>query len=316
MKEKKKDLNKYEQKKHMICINDFGVVDREAFISNGNFNALIVYDLENRRISYIEQFIGIAPGAFSPHRICEVYDKKVFFFPQNGNIVNVFDIQSRRQQFFEVNNSVQSVFCSKNGFYLLPYYGKDGMIYFDADSHEMHEKVKWWDSDELINAKSIRSGKYSEGKIWTQCVGTNSLLITDIFSKTIERYHINLDKNSIYDVEFDGNDFWISVEDGFKIYKWNVALGVQDIFDVHMNGFSGCPYKIFVCVDGIVLVFLRGKKQLFMLDTDRRELILLSNFPSWVIYPNQDWTVYYKRYGDMVYLFCNFTSMIDRKSVV
>ncbi|MCX4321165.1 MAG: hypothetical protein OSJ44_15860, partial [Lachnospiraceae bacterium] len=108
MKEKKKDLNKYEQKKHMICINDFGVVDREAFISNGNFNALIVYDLENRRISYIEQFIGIAPGAFSPHRICEVYDKKVFFFPQNGNIVNVFDIQSRRQQFFEVNNSVQS----------------------------------------------------------------------------------------------------------------------------------------------------------------------------------------------------------------
>ena len=232
--------------------------------------------------------------------------------------MNIFDIQSRQQHFFEAESSVQSVFCSKTGFYLLPYYGKEGMIYFDVDTPEMNEKLKWWDSDELKNAKSIRSGEYSEGKIWTQCVGTNTLLITDIFSKTIKKYNVNLGKNSIYNVEFDGRDFWISVENDTKIYKWNVVQGVQDIFDVHMKDSNGCPYKIFVCIDGMVFVFLRGKKQLFMLDTNKRELVLLSDFPNWVIYPNVDWTVYYKRYGDTVYLFCNFTNMIiavDMKSL-
>ncbi|WP_289301758.1 hypothetical protein [Sporofaciens musculi] len=311
-------MNDYKQKKHMICINDFGVVDREVFMSNGNFNALIIYDLENWEISHIEQFVGIVPSVFSPHRICKVYNKKVFFFPQNGNVVNVFDVQNRQQQFFEAENSVQSVFCTKTGFYLLPYYGKDGMIFFDADSPEMYEKVKWWDSDELKNAKSIRSGEYSERKIWTHCVGTNTLLITDIWGKTIEKYKVNLGKNSIHNVEFDGNDFWISVESGSKIYKWNIVQGVQDIFDVHMNDSGGCPYKIFICIDGIVFVFLRGKKQLFLLDDNRRELVLLSNFPNWVIYPNVDWTVYYKRHGDTVYLFCNFASMViavDMKSL-
>jgi len=303
-------MNEYEQKKHMICINDFSVIEKKVLMSNGNFNALITYDLENRKISHIEQFVGIAHGAFSPHRICKVYNEKVFFFPQNGNLVNVFDVQSRQQQFFEVKNRVQSVFCSKNRFYLLPYYGKEGMIYFDADNPKMHENVKWWDSDELKNAKSIRSGEYSEGKIWTQCVGTNMLLITDVFSKTIEKYYVNLGKKDIHDVEFDGNDFWISVENESKIYKWNVVQGIDDVFDVHVNYSDGCPYKIFVCIDGIVFVFLRGKKQLFMLDTDKREIVFLSDFPDWVIYPNVDWTVYYRRYEDTVYLFCNFTSMI------
>lgn len=311
-------MNEYEQKKHMICINDFGVADREVFMSNGCFNALITYDLENREISHIEQFVGSTPSAFSPHRICKVCNKKVFFFPQNGSNVNVFDVQSRQQQFYEVENSVQAVFCSKNGFYLLPYYGKEGMIYFDIDSPEIHEKVKWWDSDELKNAISIRSGEYSDKKIWTLCVGLNTLLITDISNNTIEKHNINLGKNNVYDAVFDGNDFWISVENESKIYKWNVVQGVQDIFDVHINDSGSCPYKVFVCIDGIVFVFLKGKKQLFMLDTDKRELVLLSDFPNWVIYPNEDWTVYHKRYGDTVYLFCNFTSMIiavDMKSL-
>lgn len=303
-------MNEYEQRKHMICINDFGVADKEVFMSNGNFNALIIYDIENREISHIEQFAGIDSGAFSPHRICKVHNEKVFFFPQSGNIVNVFDVRSRQQQFFEVENAIQLAFGFEKGFYLLPYHGKEGMVYFNADNPQMHEKVRWWDSDELESAKSIRSGEYGEGKMWTQCVGTNKILITDICSKAIEKYDVDLGQDRIYEIEYDGNDFWISVENGTKIYKWDIIQGVQDVFDVHMNNFGNCQCKIFLCIDGIVFVFLRGKKQLFMLDMDKHEIVLLSDFPDWAVYPNTDWTVYYKRYKNTVYLFCNFTNMI------
>ena len=316
-------MDKYEQKKHMLCINDFGVVGKEVFMSNGNFNALIIYDLENKKISHIEKFVGIDYSTFSPHRICKVYKNKVFFFPQNGNTVNVFDVDSKQQKFLELNkvaemHGVQFVFQSKGEFYLLPYYGKEGMIYFNVDSPEKYKKVEWWVSDELKNANSLRSGKYDEKKIWTQCVGSNTLLITDIFDRTIEKYNIELGKNNIHMIEFDGNNFWITIENGAEIYKWNVNDGVQDVFDIPMEVFDICPCKVHICTKDRIFLFFKGRKELFMLDANKREIVLLSSLPDWVIYPYADWTVYYKPYGDSIFLFCNFTSLIievDMKSL-
>lgn len=77
----KRPVTDYETKKKMVCINSFAIAGNKAYLSNGNFNALIIYNLDKGEIEHMEKFAAIDESVFAYHKGCIEYEGTVFFCP-------------------------------------------------------------------------------------------------------------------------------------------------------------------------------------------------------------------------------------------
>lgn len=144
-------------------------------------------------------------------------------------------------------------------------------------------------------------------------MGTNKLLITDYVHHTVKEYNVNIKGKKVWQMEFDGKNFWVTVTEDGSIYEWSIEKGILNVYEMRAEEKEPFkPYKIFHCADDKVFIFMTGKNEIYVLNTVSGKLDTLSVFPGGEVYPACDWTVYRQRSGNILYLFCYFTSFIIR----
>ena len=312
----------FKNRKDTVCICDVGIVGDYAIMSNDIFNALIVYDLKEKRISSIERFMEIEAGAHAYHSFCEVVEDSAYFFPRSGNIVNKYDKKHNEQKIITLKKEgefgVQYAHVNGKQLYLFPFYGKNKLISLDFGSDTCAE-MDWWECEELLKAPSIRSGRYADGKVWNHCVDSNLILITDVYNETIDKINIDIGNREIHFIEFDGESFLVALKNSPDIYEWSKKDGLIEVYnDMSRRYTAQYPYKIFVCVNNEIFVFLRERNELLILDKKSKRINKIADFPEWALYPSNDWTVYFRELKDTILLFCYFTNFViavDKKNL-
>lgn len=86
-----------------IVVGDVYCDDQFVWFSNLFYNGLFKYNLESEELCYVTAFPMERVGQFLIHRSVICYDSKLFFFPEQGNNIHVFNLNSYEIEVIPIN---------------------------------------------------------------------------------------------------------------------------------------------------------------------------------------------------------------------
>lgn len=305
--------------KRMIGMMGVGIADGKAYISNRFYNALIIYNIQEGKVEKAERFVHMDASSFAYHGGCVEHNGTVYFFPDNGYGVHAYHVDSGCQKHYDFG------FCQVGyarvfgeELVLFPWHAKQGLLTIDLNKETGNARKDWWDADRILGdlgSDSLYSGAYDDDRVWSHCVKSNCLLITDYRNRSIEKYTINTEEKLLYGSAYDGNDFWFTAIGKDVIYQWNINDGLKKCYspgfvvDGRTEDYPPC--RKIACAEGHVFLIPCNENALFLLNKETGKMEKLSQFPAETIYPRAKyWGVFEKIYKNKLYLFCDVTDLL------
>lgn len=189
----------------------------KIWVSNWRFNGL--FSIENNRVVYEGRFAGHPDSLAGIHSYVKVHGDKLFFFPQKSNVIDIYDIKSKRFQTAFIDEWASFKNCAvigveecEEGFWIVPRYGKlpavklsyDGFI-TESIPIQSEKQLGLYDNDTIL-AISV-------------CVVNKQIFIPVFHTSKIIQLDLKNGEESVYDlnreyhfhcIAKDENGFWIS----------------------------------------------------------------------------------------------------------
>lgn len=308
-----------ETMKKMIGIADVAVVKEKAYISNRFYNSFIIYNIKKDTVEQVKRFVHMDAGSFAYHMGCVVHNGIVYFYPANGYGVHAYDIERGHQKYYDLGFChVDYSHVLEDKMILFPWYSEQGLITIDLKKETIQTNLGWWDASSILGdakSNSLHSGEYNKNQVWSHCTKTNYLLLSDCYSRKLEKHLIDVDGKILWGSQYDGKDFWFTEVDKAVIYQWNIEKGLRNKFKFELTAWEETgetsPYRKVVCVREHVFVVPYNENALFILNKETEKLEKLSEFPEEIVYPRtNDWYIFEKQEDNQLYLFCDLTNLI------
>ena len=246
-----------------------GVIFNDVFYySDVNTNRLVAYNLKDQSVRVLAIFPGEKRTAFCLHKRVLVYDNKLFFFPELGSYIHIYDLVTGETEMINVliegyskkgKTKISGISTRGKLCYIFPQYICQPLFILHMDTLELEIRNEWntginkYVSDES-KACAINICELGDD-VYIALRDTNLLLKTEI--KTLHTEVIILDDAS-------AQNYTISVyEDGFYItqtncgdvlhmdlegkitrYKSDVAEGNQTIPFAKLMNWQGVKYVL------------------------------------------------------------------------
>lgn len=310
--------------KKVIGMKDIVTTKGKAYISNRFYNALIICNVQEKKIEKVERFIDMDASSFAYHEECIEHNGTVYFTPENGYGVHAYNSDSGDQKFYDLGFCQVSYSCIfGEKLVLFPLYAKQKLITIDLKKETVSIE-DWWNADQILGdagSNCLYTGIYGDGRIWSHCKKSNCLLISDYQKQTIKKYTIDVEEQLLYGSAYDGNDFWFTVIGKDILYQWNISDGLRNSytlgFAVDDDQYDYSPCRKVVCANEHVFLIPCNENTLYVLNKKIGKAEMLSRFPSETIYPKTKfWGIKEKIYNDRLYMFCDVTNLMIQVDLV
>lgn len=198
------------------------------WISHFKFNGLFKIDLKSDEVSFMGRFSSCGEEKSQLHHCARKHGSKLYFFPQNGDYVDIYDIET--EKFFDVKipimykqyqKTIINTFMYDDMHIMIPRFVDIPVMIFPSEAPQKIEKIDLTESRKCIRNGSMDLTLYAcivDDTIYFPIKDTNCIGSFNVREKKENVIILEgLDK-IVGDIEYDGENIWISANDG--IYKW------------------------------------------------------------------------------------------------
>lgn len=219
------------------------------YFSEKDFNGLFKHDMNTKKTEFVGYFEGESIDSELLHRNAFLYNDKIFFIPDRGNYVHIYDIKLEKQRKLYVPNNVDStiydIFSEENCLYFVR---RKPVAIFCVDmvneNITIDESVSEWCDvnipveDYIISPRLTHIG----GDIYMPIANSNIILKWNMGNKEGQIYR--LDVSNIFDIKYIDDFFYISSGDFGNVYKWVPDNKCQKIYGEDELGIKGINHFI------------------------------------------------------------------------
>ncbi len=197
------------------------ICNNEGFFVDPLTNRVYKADLTTDEFGCVlVPFSNVGDSVFRKNQICRVFNNHLYLFPDNGNSIEIYDIEHNTVKSIAVENSKQSrlgmfnAWCS-DGFIMSLASGKGTLYIIDNETNSIVDEIIIT-NEKALSFNAIRK----DNKIISISTVSNEVYVIDCKSCKVERFVIPVDANGFQTISWDGKYFWISGKNK-ELYIWN-----------------------------------------------------------------------------------------------
>ncbi len=252
-----------------------------AYGSSAGFNGLFEIELENGKCKYMGLFPDEELSQECIHLSAVYCQRKAFFFPQKGNHVSVYDIDSQNMIQIELEE------CD------YPHYSRNykfGQVF--AQGHKVFAVGATYPYVLMINADTLEAsfipmetggrpiffrvgGCQVNGHYYIPSLKGGILLEIDPDTEEVKSHFWGTEDDGAWSMAFDGEKFWLTPHaegEGFRM--WEPGKGIVREMKDFPEGYQAgkLPYTYSFCVDGEILYTPFDANMMIALDTKKERI--------------------------------------------
>lgn len=210
------------------------------WVSNIRFNGIYSINLRSGKTLFHGRFERHPYDKIVIHSYAGKYQNKLFFLPQNGDSIDLFDLDTEVIDSYPIDlwfgasvGVVAGRVVLDDVVYMLPKSTELVMTTFSLKSRSLKafgEKAMKNIGRGAVpeyNTLAINT-TYARGKIWFAVFNTNMIASIDLYTEKERIYEISNAKE-LQTIKYDGIDFWIG--EGINVIRWTPDTGTIERFE-------------------------------------------------------------------------------------
>lgn len=239
--------------KNMYCDN-MVCNENMAWMVGNHYNAIFSLDFKTNQFEFISKFPNENINIFREHQLCRQVDKNLLFFPDNGQILWIYNINKKTFKHIEIPNpqnvriGINLSFYLNNRIYAVSS-GLQQIIEIDLEENKICNICEFGES-------SSRSGVSSEGCVVDKCFyftlpEQNEIVEYSTETKEIKKFVIDK-KFFPQTICWDDHSFWLTGRTR-EIVRWNRNLNSSQDYDIPMSvgAYEAKEGELIECVDAV-----------------------------------------------------------------
>lgn len=212
---------------------------------------------------------------FLPYIKATIYKNKVYFFPlfSNGKIIlcDIYRNEIEKLPLMDLEKKIlYSVSINKSRVLFFPRNSKDKIVYFDMErnktSYYTNIKLGYHINSVVVNEKN-----------WIPIFNTNKLIEFDTETGTSKTHYISHYKLGA--VAFDGELFWLSAANQYKVISWNYKTGEINEYKRKGTSEKNNVYVTIICANNKIFLLPGYGRNIEMVDKELGVIKKTFNMP-------------------------------------
>lgn len=251
--------------------------DNNMWFASSGIDALCKMDLDTGKISIVKEFSDKIFGTNMP-QYCDVkkIDNKIYILPFLSEYICIYDLDTDQLKKINIPDAefvnFDRMIHYKEYLFMKPK-NYNAIIQYNINNGEL-----------IYHKKCIEEFyKISGDKpmfLWGVYVRDNLLLMASAINNKILEFNMDTGKSKVHTVgiegmtyfnmEYDGNDYWLVPECGNTIIRWNYENGKVEEYNNYPNNFIGDSNGFIgiVCCGNYMLAFPREANMIVKIDID------------------------------------------------
>lgn len=244
--------NKDGARENLVGCMDACAVNGELWFVHCHYNALCKLDINTGKTEILNRVPKELPyGERLYHDVLKI-DSKLYFTPNRAKELIEYDLRKnhfKKIPFKNADPNMTSQFTRmvryKYDLYLLPtnypalvrYNVKDGT--FKYYSNIIREIKEYADIENKSSAAFMSAIYVEEDLLLMASAQANVVIEFNMNTEKLQIYKVGQEGNSYYNMEYDGNDYWLVPHESKAIVRWNRKTGYTAEYTDYPKGFSG-----------------------------------------------------------------------------
>lgn len=205
-----------------LSYTDFVQDGDRIYCANNNYNLLLTLNEKGEVQSFVP-FEEIEASRRNMHIQCVKWQNKIIFLPAGNQPVHVYEPESKKQQVYRLAEGTRGSLLSwkahkyEERLYLLPCYQNQGLWRWDNENGGFIRE-EWWE-EKIEENKLLQHISIDEKQVATWHVGGDKLYITNLSSREVEV--MSFPDECIHLLQYDGQNFWYTINKSADIVCWN-----------------------------------------------------------------------------------------------